>query len=94
MTSAFFFGAFVTAHFLMPRSSIHWIHSLSPFTMGRPLSTAQQRSRHITFLKPGQGLELTLLCRWSKSMAEKRTVSLIVGRKRSSMLRAGSAHCA
>ena len=42
MTSAFFLGAFVTAHFLMPCSSIHWIHSLSPFTMGRPLSTAQQ----------------------------------------------------
>ena len=44
MTSAFFLGAFVTAHFLMPRSSIHWIHSLSPFTMGRPLSTAQHLS--------------------------------------------------
>ena len=44
MTSAFFLGAFVTAHFLMPCSSIHWIHSRSPFTMGRPLSTAQQGS--------------------------------------------------
>ena len=42
MTSAFFLGAFVTAHFLMPRSSIHLIHSLNPFTIGRPLSTAKQ----------------------------------------------------
>ena len=41
MASAFFLGATVTAHFLMPRSLIHWIHSLSPFPMGRPFSTAQ-----------------------------------------------------
>ena len=40
MTSAFFRGALVTAHFLMPRSSIHCIHAFSPLTMGSPLSSA------------------------------------------------------
>ncbi len=58
MTSAFFLGAFVTAHFFMPRSSIHWIHSLSPFTMGRPLSTAQQLSH----LEHWSKLEKTHVC--------------------------------
>ena len=40
MTSAFFRGALVTAHFLIPRSSIHCIQAFSPFTMGSPLSSA------------------------------------------------------
>ena len=48
MASAFFLGAFVTAHFLMLCSRIHWIHSLSPFTMGRPFSTARQTHLNVS----------------------------------------------